>query len=55
MKIAHVEAGNVVPPIVGPQPEENVSGKAAGNAPRATYLGTFLKKMVKDFGNFFKV
>ena len=28
-----MEAGNVVPPTVAPQLDENVPGKAAGNAP----------------------
>ena len=39
MKIAHVEAGNVVPPIVAPQPDENVPWKAAVNALKRDLLG----------------
>ena len=38
-KIAHVMASNVVPPIVAPQLDENVPGKAAGNTPKSDLLG----------------
>ena len=38
-KIAHVMASNVVPPIVTPQLDENVPGKAAGNIPKSNLLG----------------
>ena len=39
MKIAHVEASNVVPPIVASQLDGNVPGNAAGNAPKSDLLG----------------
>ena len=54
-KIAHVVASNVVPPIVAPQPDENVPRKVAGNPQKVTYLRTLLKRMVIDFGNTLKV
>ena len=38
MKIAHVEAGNVVPPTVAPEPDKNIPRKAAGNAPKSDLL-----------------
>ena len=38
-KIAHVEAGNVVLPIVVQQPDENIPWKAAGNAPKSNLFG----------------
>ena len=38
-QIAHVTDGNVVPPIVTPQPDENVPRKAAGNTPNSNLLG----------------
>ena len=38
IKIAHVEAGNVVPPIVAPQPDKNVPSKVAGNPPKSDPL-----------------
>ena len=42
-KIAHVEASNVVPPLMVPQLNENVSEKVAGNAPKS-YLLTSLPR-----------
>ena len=38
IKIAHVEAGNVVPLIVAPETDENICGKAAGNTPQSSLL-----------------
>ena len=37
-KTAHVMAGNVVPPIVAPQMDGDVSRKAAGNNPNSNLL-----------------
>ena len=44
MKIAHVEAGNVVPPIVVPQLNENIPKKFAGNAPKGELFENLLKE-----------
>ena len=44
MKIVHVEASNVVSPIVVPQPDENVPGKAAGNLPKSDLHGNSPKE-----------
>ena len=38
-KIAHLVVGNVVSPIVAPQPDENIPRKAAGNTPKCALLG----------------
>ena len=51
-KIAHVMAGNVVPPMLDPQLDENIPGQAAG---RVTYSGTLQKGIVIDSKNFLKV
>ena len=37
--IAYVMGSNVVPPIVAPQPDENVTWKATGNTPESNLLG----------------
>ena len=39
-----MEAGNVVPPIVVPQLNENIPEKVAGNAPR----GNLLRNLPKE-------
>ena len=55
MKISHVEAGNVVPPIVTPQPDENIPGKVAGNPPKSDLLRNLPKedgsRLLKLFGS----
>ena len=37
-KIAHVVAGNVVPPIVAPQPDETIPWKVSENPPKSNIL-----------------
>ena len=54
MKIAHVEAGNVVPPIVAPQLDENIPKKASGNTQKSDLLGNPPEENVIDFKNFLK-
>ena len=55
MKIAHVQASNVVPPLAIPQLNENMLKKVVGNDPKMTYLGTFPKKIEVDSEIFLKV
>ena len=54
MKIAHVEAGNVVPPIVVPQLNENVAEKVAGNAPKGNLLENLPKRNEGRLQNLFE-
>ena len=54
MKIAHVEAGNVVPSIVAPQPDGMYLGRLLEMLPRVTYLGTLLKRIEIDFKTFWR-
>ena len=42
--IAHVEAGNVVPPIAVPQLNENIPKKVAGNVPKGDLLENLPKE-----------
>ena len=53
-KAAHVMVGNMVPTMLAPAPkmDKNVSKRAAGNAPKAAFLGTLLQMMIIDLGNF---
>ena len=44
MKVAHVEASNVVLPLVVPQLNENIPKKIAGNAPKGDLLGSLPKE-----------
>ena len=44
MKIAHMEASNIVPPLISSQVPENVPKKFAGNAPENNLLGNLLKE-----------
>ena len=39
MKIAHVEASNIVPPLISSQVLQNVPEKFVGNAPEDNLLG----------------
>ena len=55
MKIAHVEASNVLPPIAATGLYKNIPKKAAAKAPKMTYLGTFPKKIEVDFKKILKV
>ena len=54
-KIAHIMAGNVVPPMLAPKLDENVPKGVAGNTPKATYMRTFLIRMVIDCRNLLKI
>ena len=45
MKIAHVEASNIVPSLVPSQLSKNVPEKVVGNALKMTYSRTYPKKM----------
>ena len=54
MKMAHVEASNIVPPLMVPQLDENMLEKVAGNAPKSGLLkslpkgiGSRLEKLLK--------
>ena len=47
MKIAHVEASNVVPSMVAPQLDENIPREVAGNAPKSNLL----RNLPKEDGN----
>ena len=38
MKIAHVEASNIVPPLTVPQLDENMLKRVAGNPPKSNLL-----------------
>ena len=44
MKIAHVEASNIVPPLIGSQVPKNILEKVVGNAPENNLLGNLLKR-----------
>ena len=44
MKIAHVEAGNVVPSIAATELYTNIPKKAAGKAPKGDLLGNLPKE-----------
>ena len=44
MKIAHMEASNIVPPLISSQVPKNVPEKIVGNAPENNLLGNLLKE-----------
>ena len=54
MRIAHVEASNVVPSLMTSWSSENAPEKVAGNTQKETYLRTFPKGMAVDLKNFLR-
>ena len=53
MKIAHVEASNVVPPLAVPQLNENIPEKVAGNAPKGDLLWNLPKENIGSLKKLF--
>ena len=44
-KIAHVEASNIVPPMVSPWMPQNILGQGVGNAPKNVLPENLLEEM----------
>ena len=55
MKVAHVEASSIVPPMVSSGMSKNVLEKVAGNAPKSTLLENVPKTKGRIEKNFWKV
>ena len=55
MKIAHVEASNVVPSLMASWSSDNIPEEVVRKPPKMTYSRTFLKGMIVDLKNFLRV
>ena len=55
MKIAHVEASNVVPSLMAPQSSENIPKKVVGKPPKGNVLENLPKEKNSRLDKFLKV
>ena len=55
MKIAHMEASNVVPSLMTSQLSQNIPEKVVGNSLKTIYSNAFPKGIIVDLKNFLRV